>query len=280
MTKIQNKGSWATGYYLCGAIFLAMFLVFLMITINDVRRKQLNSTQIPYLAAVLTRGIGYMISGSWIQHEKKTTWNNYSVICNGLPGYVVATCYCFIFFSWCTVCVDCLAKKKIRFFDYTKIIMTFVIVIIWVAYVISLICFYALDEGSSAHNVEGVFATIRDWLVAVAFITYLIKIHSMFNSSCSCDSTESTLFFMCTLLFVTMTLRGLSILIYITCIMGKKNSKGNDLEWTKGYFTAFLLEQLLLEIFPLGAICVFKLISTKATSNAPRNPEFDNFEEE
>lgn len=278
MTEIQNNGSWATGYYFYASIFIVLFLIFLIITINDFRYKRSNSTQIPYLVAVFSRGVGYMISGALIQQDKKSEWNKYSIICNGLPGYIVATAYCFIFFSWCAVCVDCLAKKKVGFFDYTKIIMTVVIVIIWVAYVISLICFYALDEGSSAHNVEGTFATIRDWLVSIAFITYLIKIHGMFNSTRSCDSTESTLFFMCTLLFVTMFLRGLSILIYIVGIMGRKTSTGYDKEWTKGYLTAFILEQLLLEVLPLGAICLFKMISTKA--NATRKQEFVNFEDE
>lgn len=267
--------TFAITYYVLGSIFIVFACIYMALTLKttceekDETQGQFNA-QIAYIAAVICKGIGLIVSGIFLTVKTPTAEDHsfndrYSVLPGGIPGYVSAIAYCFIFFSWCSVCFDCFEKNATKFYSRSKWVLTSLISIVVLLFAISFICMLSVS-AAKFHRVEQGVAITRDLILALMFAIYLYKIYKLFEDPCpGCGQPESKLFFICITLIVSLVMRPISIAIYSLWIYppGKAERKS---EFSPSYFVIFLVEFLLTELIPLGSIGYTRLIGTLSSN--------------
>ena len=209
--------------YSLGGIFLIYFLIYSIPTIKElcVEPQMIPGgtiSQISFMLALLIKGIGIIISGLGIQKD----WDFvlFSLFSNGLPGYFIAMAYCFIFFSWCSVCVQAANRTSKNFFQTSYCILKALIILIWIGFIAAACCVAALyqrNEKSSriAHMIEAGIASTRDLIIAFAFTIYLFKIREIFGTlHCSFRHSETRIMSVCIILTIAVFYRSISIEVY------------------------------------------------------------------
>jgi len=204
-----------------------------------------------YTLALLFKGLGSICSGlifacstnSEIFELRKKSWSiwdKYSIFSSGFPGYVIAAAYCFIFFSWCSLCLKCFAKDSKSFYVCGMKTLKFLLTIIILGFFSSAIPVLLVEDRSIPHKVEAIIACVRDFVIAVSFFLYLLTIWKLFENPCNIcfSSAESKLLNTCIMLIIVMVLRMISIIIY-TFVINKYPSYS---EFSTNYFWIFLSE--------------------------------------
>ncbi|OHT07575.1 hypothetical protein TRFO_05229 [Tritrichomonas foetus] len=297
---------WTVSYSVIGVIFTAFAIIYLILTIQDITPMRKTNfvgytAQISYIAALFTKGFGSFGCAIFFMipmftknctHEdweaSLNNWNQYSIIPSGTPGYASAAAYCCIFFSWCTLCIEYLAKDSKKFYNKTQIIVKTCLIFISIMFIISLgsLCFNQKRIQNTIHLIESGFACFRDLVIAICFLIYLVRIYKQFNTTLCSFSTkpESILLLMCIMLIVCLFLRILSILLYFIQFNGasasQKDYTTKDDEFCLKYLGIFIFEQILTEFAPLGVIGMVRFLSWDHSNQSSYEYEaaFTNFD--
>lgn len=278
----ENLKLWEGGYITIGILILIFAIYYVIKTLketisNDNNIQGQKSAQVFYIIALFVKSAGLLVAGLMLiagcthktDKDKYSTWDVYSIIPTGFPGYMTAVAYSYIFFSWCSVCYSSLEKNSIGFYHNSKKFLSILIYSIVILFFISFIfmvlsTFPSIDFLVIAHNVESVVASIRDVACAIAFLFYLFKIYKLFESCCpSWESPETRLLVMLMVLIVALFLRPICILTYVL-IFNSNNHNYN--EFSTGYFYIFVAECFVTELLPLGFIGFIRLTSTQSYS--------------
>ncbi|OHT11032.1 hypothetical protein TRFO_19422 [Tritrichomonas foetus] len=260
-----NHWKWAITYLTFGFVFLVYFIVYTKLVFKDIllsKNKNDGSfgSQVSFIIALIVKSIGYISCGiiySLVNSDNKDKihriWQSASIFTAGMPGYVVAAAYCYIFFAWCTLCVNYLSRDSISFYQKSKkwlqILMVFIFIICLISAIISLL------GDKIAHTCEAMFACARDLIIALCFLFYLINISKLFNNLFKSSlSSEFHLFAMCSMLIIALTLRIAAILLYT--FLFSSNDSSNI------YLIVYIVEQLVIEFVPLFAIGIWHFVST------------------
>ena len=258
-------------YIVFGIIFFIYGIIYTSLTIKttceekDETQGQYNS-QIVYIIAIFVKAVGLIVSGIFLEAKTPTCYDHdffdrYFVLPGGLPGYMTGIAYCFIFFSWCSVCFDCLEKNTTQFYQRSKWVLMTAIGLIVVFFFIFFICMLAVDI-STFHRIEQAFAICRDLLLAIMFALYLYKIYKLFEEPCpGCGQPESRLFLLCIVLIVSLILRPISILGYSLWTNPPGNSQKRS-EFSSEYLAIYIIEFIVTEKVPFLTIGLTRLIGT------------------
>lgn len=265
--------------YIMGALFIVYFLIYSIPTIIEMKNQPpilptAKVAQITFMSALLIKGLGITFSGIGIQNQ--WDFGAFSLFTNGLPGYVIATAYCYVFFSWCSVCVQFTNKDSKSFFKKSTLILRSIIIIIWIGFVITGICVSTLSckrqESSArkAHYIEATIASIRDIIITIAFIVYLIKVSRIFGPlRCNFRLSEIRLISVSSLLTLAVFYRAFTIEFYTyywsssTGLYSQSDTNKYKLECSIGYFINYSFDQVLMEFFPLLSIGLMRFIQIR-----------------
>lgn len=256
------KATFITDFVLA-SIFIIFGIIYTLLTIRQTCEEKGEvqgqfEAQIMYIAAVFCKGLGLFVTGIFLAFKTPTGsddefWNKYSVLPGGIPGYVTAIAYCFIFFSWCSVCLDSLEKDSVKFYARSKWVLLTLISGIVVLFLVMIICMQACKDYGTFHKIEASVAILRDLIIAFLFILYLHRIFKLFEEPCSgFSSPETKLLFICITLIVSLIMRPISIGIYTLWVT--KYS-----EFSTSYLIIFLVEIVITEIIPIGSIGITRL---------------------
>lgn len=257
----NDRAAWTAAYVIIGAILVLVGIAHFWISRGDLfgpRSQEEHgqfSAQVTFLCGIFARGIGHIVSGIIV--AKRWNWAHYSLLASGLPGYITAIGYCFIFFSWCSVVVDFVAKKSTGFYKKSKITLLALAIGVTVGFIISFGCMYS--DSEPAHAAEGAIATLRDFVIAGAFAIYMFKVWKLFENPCGqCGTPEMNILIMCGILIAALIFRGISIIAYIY-IISKVAETNPGYECSMSYLGIFILEMILCEIMPLCSIFANRL---------------------
>lgn len=208
MTEDAINIAWLAVYAIFGVLFVILFLIYLSSSYKDFRKPHLETiTKASYALfaiALLIRAIGFMSSSAFIkvinnQYLKINCTDNsdsqtqyflklqlWSNIPSLVPGYTISASYCFIFFSWCAVCIESLEKKKSAMMSRWRKVLFILLLMITVLCLISVFCFLFLDTESSTklHILEACFAISRDLLIGTSFVIYLSQMWDILSNPC------------------------------------------------------------------------------------------------
>ena len=281
----ESYKSWEYTYYIIGLILILFAIIYVFLSYSELiaefgQEHGKFAAQISYIIALFIKGTGLMVCGYFLTKKFQTTvipnnitiWGKYSVLPGGLPGYVTAAAYCFIFFSWCSVCLTFLDHNAVGFYRTSKTILLILLSVIILGFMIS---FYFMFNSSNpvnldkAHFIEAIIASIRDVFIAIAFGIYLRKIFQLFETTCpSCTSIDGRLFWLCVMLIIALICRPFCILTYHLIFASKtafETSKKS--EFSTGYLLVFLIEQTITEIIPLGLIGYLRLVDLSRSNS-------------
>lgn len=272
-----DRSAWTATYIVMGAILMLIFVVYVYFTRHELvnARSQPHGSfaaQLAYIIGLFSRGFGMIMSGVIIGNDWE--WGKYSLFSSGLPGYVTAASYCFIFFSWCSVLVLFLTKQN-DFYQKSRIALISLLLVISITFIVTVTFILAAPEKrTAAHWVEALFAMGRDLVIGVAFLLYMRKVAKMFEKPCDkCCSAEMNLMTVCVIMVVSLFIRAIAILVYVFVV---RNS-GGTVECSMEYLGAFILETAFGEFLPLIAIFAYKMGSLKETHQSHGNDGFISF---
>ena len=279
-----HEGLWIVTYIILGFIFLIFTIFYLSKTCKDTFSTETNlqgqkAAQIAYIVAIIFKGLSLFVAAIFLlcdfTSKMKTYkidgkdvsysyWSVYSIIPTGIPGYVTACAFCFIFFSWCSIAKSNLEKSVSGYYDRSKWVLTVINILILIGFAISLTVMLSTDPVK-AHEAEAIIASVRDSGTAICFLIYLICIFKLFESPCpSAFSPETRLSAMLIILIVALILRPISTMIYVLIFTGKDGKSSSYSEFSIGYYIVFLVEFLLTEILPLSIIGIVRLLNTQS----------------
>ena len=278
---------WAITYIVLGIIFLIFTIFYLSKTCKDTLTTETNlqgqkAAQIAYIVAIIFKGISLFVAAIFLfcDFTSKTKtykidgkdvsysyWSVYSIIPTGIPGYVTACAYCFIFFSWCSIAKSNLEKSVTGYYDRSKWVLTVINILILISFAISLTVMLSTNPDK-AHEAEAIIACLRDSGTAICFLIYLICIFKLFESPCpSVFSPETRLSAMLIILIAALILRPISTMIYVL-IFSKNGEDGtNYSEFSIGYYIVFLFEFIVTEVLPLSIIGVVRILNSQSYLN-------------
>ena len=267
-SEIQN---FAVTYIVFGVIFLIYGIVYVALTCKQTCEEKDETqgqfaSQVVYIVAIFVKAIGLFVSGLFLIVKTPTAEDHsfndkYSVIPGGFPGYMTAVAYCFIFFSWCSVCLDCLEKNSTKFYQRSKWVLMTLISIIVVLFLIFFICMLTVSTGPF-HRVEQGVAITRDLILAIMFAIYLYKIYKLFEEPCpGCGQPESRLFILCLILIIALILRPISILGYSLWTNPPGSAKKRS-EFSPEYLAIYIVELIITEVVPFATIGLTRILGT------------------
>lgn len=270
----------AITYVILGILLMIFSIIYFILTIKTTCEEKDAGhghfgAQVSYIVALFVKCLGLIISGIFLLTHPPTSEDHsfndkYSVLPGGIPGYTTAIAYCFIFFSWCSVCYDYLEKGSTGFYDKSRGILITLISIIVLLFSISFICMIAINP-KTFHRVEQGVAITRDLILAIMFTLYLVKIYKLFEECCpGFHSPETKLFVLCSLLIFSLIMRPIGIAIYSLYTNPPGNLKHRS-EFNTAYFFIFLIEFILTELIPLLAIGLTRLIGTNKRTTIPED---------
>ncbi|KAI5525060.1 hypothetical protein TVAGG3_0260170 [Trichomonas vaginalis G3] len=253
--------------FIFAALFIIFGIIYLLFTIRQTCEEKGEvegqfEAQISYITAVFCKGLGLFITGLFLairtpKPGNHDFWDRYSVLPGGIPGYVTAIAYCFIFFSWCSVCFDSLEKDSVKFYSRSKWVLMTLISLVCVFFTISIICMLTINP-ETFHKVEATIAILRDLIIFFLFSLYLRRIFKLFEEPCpGWSSPETKLLFICITLIVSLIIRPISIGIYTLWIYPPNHDKRSEFATT--YLIIYLIEILITEIVPIGSIGITRL---------------------
>lgn len=300
---------WKFTYYVLGIILILFAIIYVIFTFSELKNEYGQehgkfSAQISYIICVFVKGLGLLVCGVFLSYNfntryvsapsgqpnsNVTLWGMYSVLPGGIPGYMTSIAYCFIFFSWCSVCLTFLDRNSVGFYKTSKTILLSLLTGIIIGFITSFI-FMLLAANShiggttvdGAHMAEAMIATVRDIVIAIAFIIYLFKISKLFETACpSYASVEGRLFWLCVMLIIALIFRPFCILTYHMIFASKRNTEiQKKSEFSNAYLIIFLIEQTITELLPLGLIGYLRLcdISKGSSASDDKNSAFLAFD--
>ncbi|OHT06366.1 hypothetical protein TRFO_05553 [Tritrichomonas foetus] len=276
MGKYTNdQVGWIITCSILSVMFFILLVVYLYFSRNDFRKPTQPLTKasyITYILAVLFRSIGYACQAGILGLSDSILHERIYMFISSFPGYMTAAAYCIIFFSWCSICIECMEKKTTKMFERIRIILIILLAIIIVFFISIIIVIFNISQKHIGliNTIEAAFAIFRDIAVSVAFVGYLISIWKLFVNPCSfLDNYESTITTLCVTITSALIVRVISILVY--SILRSQN-KTCFLDSSK-YLCIFIIEQLLSEFFPLGVICLSRVLADK--NRATDDPDYD-----
>ena len=136
--------SFEAAYYSLGFIFLIYGIAYIIYSLKSpspqMQSNGSQGSQISFIICLFARGIGLIINAILI--SKKISLSTISLFTSGLPGYLTAVAYTFIFFSWCNLCVEVLSKDSKEFFIKTQRSLFWILFMLILIFVIVLIIFF------------------------------------------------------------------------------------------------------------------------------------------
>ena len=259
-----------------GVLFLGFLLVFIYFTYKEYRNSTIKpetplSSQIVYILALLVKGTSYVITSVCREYDDNEKWGKLSCCIIGLAGYISAITYSYIFFTWAALCANYLGHDFAVFYGASKKILISIIVIVVVMFLVSIS--FMLVHYSKMHYIEASFASMRDFFIAIAFIVYYKKVFALSESPhCIMCNPETKIYVMCGFLITVLIFRAASILVYTLCWSDWGNLADKCREFNGyGYFTEYVIEQIILEFCPLLYIGITRIIQIQSQSYSQIN---------
>ena len=286
----ENHLYWVIAYSTLGGIFVLIGLIFFFLTYREIcsnmKRDIDFKSQVLFLCAVFTKGIGFFITIIFFIKIKPIRGNEYdfeqvksyydkydrfSILTTGLPGYIIALAYGTIFLSWCKICCTCLDHDSKSFFNFSKIISYSLAIIVGSVFIptalIVVISGPNYKDGIvmyRAHKIEAICACVRDVSIALCFVFYLKSIWSLLE----CRFPDTWIAFKVLLLFFVLILRVISILVYTFSFKGNKKDNST---FGKKYFLLFIFEKFIPEGLPLSFIAFMGWAQCSVSNTASQN---------
>lgn len=254
MTEIPYQ-TWGSSYMICGGACIGIGIFYCFNIYKDLRSLTpklpgYKISQILFILAVFLRGIGWFIYSIFYFTKSQNLIEVLSPILIGLPGYAITISYVYLFYLWSSICVNLIANDSTtgfnRKFKISVNVSLAIIVISGSALVIITIYHMIMikDNYIIIHIIEGVTATIRDFVIATIILFSTRNLIQMSEKPLfSLRYNESIYCWMLICILSALYIRGLSIILFIFIL--DKNWNGFLTDYLNTFITA-----LISEIYP------------------------------
>ena len=250
-----------------GSVLLIFAFVYLYYIIkeykNSAEKEDYSALpQIVFFIALLWKGVSLILTSIFRKYNS-SNWANFSVILTGLAGYISALAYAVIFFTWTALCANYLGHDFAGFYKASRSGLLTIIIIVFIMLILALVMMFlgSSEQKVIYHYIEASCASFRDIIIAICFFMYFRKVLALSEAPyCDRNKPETKVFFMCGFLITVLVLRATSILVYAFFWSDWGNLAGKCREFNGyGYFSDYVLEQILLEFLPLFYIGVTRI---------------------
>lgn len=197
----------------------------------------------------LLRGITSIIWAILIAAHPTNVHVFCETIINGIPGYALTFAYCFVFFLWCSICMNLLLGDATGTYDKLRMGMAVVLGMLGMAMFVTLIIWIpSKGDIETTRLVEVVMAVVRDFLTSFFIFGFALRISCALRTRiCDMHSDESHIVLMSFGISICLFLRGFSILVFYK--LDDRHER-----WGTGSLINTMFAQLFCEVAPITII--------------------------